>query len=68
MKTNWEIDSMKIKIMTIGLLLVLAFTSAMGGNKKIAQTGFQFLSVISDAKAASMGGAVNSLPMKSSLP
>ncbi|MBN2103615.1 PorV/PorQ family protein [bacterium] len=35
-------------------------------NNKIAQTGFQFLSVISDARAAAMAGAVNSLEMGSS--
>ena len=35
-------------------------------NKKVAQSGFQFLSVISDGKAAAMAGAVNSLEMQSS--
>ncbi|MFC1568969.1 PorV/PorQ family protein [bacterium] len=34
-------------------------------NKKLAQTGFQFLSVVSDARAAAMGGAVNSIEMGS---
>jgi hypothetical protein len=34
-------------------------------NKKLAQTGFGFLSVISDARAAGMAGAVNSLEMGS---
>lgn len=34
-------------------------------NQKLAQTGMQFLSVMSDARAASMAGAVTSLPMQS---
>ena len=57
---------MRIKQWTIGLILVLSIGSALGSNKKIAQTGFQFLSVISDAKASSLGGAVNSRCMGSS--
>jgi hypothetical protein len=35
-------------------------------NQKLAQTGFQFLSVVSDARAASMGEAMNSLQASSS--
>ena len=35
-------------------------------NKKIAQTGFQYLSVVSDATAASMAEAVTTLNLKSS--
>ena len=35
-------------------------------NKKIAQTGFPYLSVVSDARAASMAEAVTTMNMKSS--
>lgn len=35
-------------------------------NQKLAQTGFQFLTVVSDARAAAMGNAVNSLSLESS--
>jgi hypothetical protein len=34
-------------------------------NQKLAQTGFQFLTVVSDARAAAMGNAVNSLSLGS---
>ena len=54
------------------LLIGLAFLAASGkpgaaqeSKKKLAQTGFQFLSVISNAKAAGMAGAVNSLELGS---
>lgn len=54
-----------------GLILVLCFTaSGMAqddqDNVKLAQSGFQFLSVICDARAAAMGGAVATLDMGSS--
>jgi hypothetical protein len=51
-----------------GLVLV-AFWAVPGvarDNQKLAQTGFQFLTVVSDARAAAMGNAVNSLAMGSS--
>jgi hypothetical protein len=35
-------------------------------NQKLAQTGFQFLTVVSDARAAAMGSAVHSLSLESS--
>ena len=35
-------------------------------NQKLAQTGYQFLTVVSDARAAAMGNAVNSLALESS--
>jgi hypothetical protein len=48
-------------------ILILMVIGVLHGqeNKKIAQTGFQFLSVMSDARAVALGGAVNSLEMKS---
>ncbi len=60
---------MKIRII---LFIELVFLISMRNgsiaqdNVKLAQTGFDFLSVISDAKAAGMAGAVNTLPMGSS--
>jgi hypothetical protein len=49
-----------------GLWAVL-FASGLqaGSSKKIAQTGFQFLSVNSDGRASAMGGAVTSLGLGS---
>lgn len=51
-----------------GLVLVglWAFPGHAGENQKLAQTGFQFLTVVSDARAAAMGNAVNSLSLGSS--
>ena len=53
-----------------GVLILLIFLLSASlfaeGNRKIAQTGFQFLSVISDARGAAMGGAVSTLEMGSS--
>ena len=49
-----------------GVIMLALFGMLYGQeNKKIAQTGFQFLSVMSDARAVALGGAVNSLNMKS---
>jgi hypothetical protein len=60
---------MKIKrILFMGLvflILCMGNNSLAQENIKLAQTGFQFLSVISDAKAAGMAGAVNSLEIGS---
>jgi hypothetical protein len=59
---------MKIRIVLF-MELVSLVCMRNGGiaqdNVKLAQTGFDFLSVISDAKAAGMAGAVNTLPMGS---
>jgi elongation factor P hydroxylase len=41
-------------------------SNALAGDLKLAQTGFQFLTVVSDARAAAMGNAVNSLSLGSS--
>ena len=49
----------------IGCLLATS-VYADDDNKKLAQTGFQFLSVISDARAASMAEAMTSLNIGSS--
>ncbi len=58
----------KLNMMIFGLALVSAISSFTWAKErqKLAQTGFQFLSVMSDARAAGMGGAVNSVEMGSS--
>jgi hypothetical protein len=57
-----------VKVFLVLLVLILCTMnqSLAAKNKKLAQTGFQFLSVISDGKAAAMAGAVNSLELQSS--
>ena len=42
-------------------ILIGSFTSISFGQAKIAQTGFNFLSVSADARSSGMGDAVNSL-------
>jgi hypothetical protein len=64
-------ETMKRKVLgnieIIGLVILMISVSLMGEErKKVAQTGFQFLSVTSDARAAGMAGAVTTLPMGSS--
>jgi hypothetical protein len=53
---------MRYQITVTILLLVSSISVA---KEKIAQTGFQFLSVVSDAYSASVGEAVTSLDLKS---
>ena len=49
----------------LALLLMGALLTA-AENKKLAQTGFQFLSVVSDARASAMAEAMTSLETGSS--
>jgi hypothetical protein len=50
----------------IVLLLLICFaTIASGAEKKLAQTGYQFLSVNSDARAAALAGAMTTVDMGS---
>jgi len=59
----------KINIILIGELftcLMIMPNSLSAKNVKLAQAGFEFLSVVSDARAAGMGDAVTSLEMGSS--
>jgi hypothetical protein len=58
----------RIDIITAGLLigLLLSSSAQAGENEKLAQTGFQFLSVISDARGAAMAEAMTSLQSGSS--
>jgi hypothetical protein len=44
---------------------LLGSSNASAGDLKLAQTGFQFLTVVSDARAAGMGNAVTSLSLGS---
>ncbi len=54
-------------LLVVGLFMsLLLATNSPAGYKKIAQTGFQFLSVNSDGQAAALSGAVISLELKSS--
>ncbi len=54
---------MKIKILTVCMTFLIS-SSAFAETEftKLAQTGFQFLSVISDARGAAMAGAMTTLP------
>lgn len=55
------------KILLILLVFVISTTNNSAQDyQKLAQTGFQFLSVISDARAAAMGDAMTSLQIGSS--
>lgn len=54
------------RIVTVILLLCVTASGHAQDNKKLAQTGLQFLSVVSDAKAGAMGGAMTSLAPRSS--
>jgi len=58
----------KINLLYTGLLILFLLTGSgfSGENEKLAQTGFQFLSVISDARAAAMAEAMTSLQVGSS--
>lgn len=59
MRTHW------IFILS-GLLICGWFQPSVAQkHEKLAQSGFQFLSVVSDARAAAMANAVNSLPFGS---
>lgn len=56
----------KAMIEIISGVLLLGVVSGYAGEKKLAQTGFQFLSVVSDARASAMGEAMTSLETGSS--
>jgi hypothetical protein len=51
----------RIKIICLTAVIVGLFASISFGQTKLAQTGFNFLSVSSDARSGAMGDAVNSL-------
>ncbi len=54
---------MKLKIITLSLFLCMS-SSVFAGSEytKLAQTGFQYLSVISDARGAAIAGAMTTVP------
>ncbi|MFH1194089.1 MAG: PorV/PorQ family protein [bacterium] len=59
----------KIPTILLSILLLAGFLSENNKaqeNQKLAQTGFKFLSVVSDARGAAMGEAMTSLQMGSS--
>ncbi len=53
-------------IMVLFMVCPLLFNGYAQENQKLAQTGFQFLSVVSDARAAAMAEATTSLQIGSS--
>lgn len=55
----------KFGLIPILAVLIISFASSTE-NKKLAQTGFQFLSVTNDARSAAMAGAVTTLEFGSS--
>jgi hypothetical protein len=55
----------KICSLVVGLFLILLSTAGFA-QQKLAQSGFQFLSVVSDARGAAMAGAMTSLQSGSS--
>ncbi len=50
---------------SVFLTMTVGFVSSSRGQAKLAQTGFDFLTVISDARAAALGGAVTALDAQS---
>ena len=58
---------MKRKFMRPSMLssILILVTIAYAGDKKLAQTGFQFLSVVSDARGAGLAGAMTTREMGS---
>ncbi|MCB0731044.1 MAG: PorV/PorQ family protein [Ignavibacteriae bacterium] len=50
----------------LGVIVVFNISGKLFAQEKLAQTGMQFLSVISDARAAALAGAVTSLETNSS--
>jgi hypothetical protein len=60
---------MKTRTIKSALIIAVMVCAGMAGaaeNQKLAQTGFQFLSVISDARGAAVGEAMTSLQVGSS--
>ena len=49
-----------------GMVLLVSSTEVWAKNEKLAQTSFQFLSVVSDARAAAMGEALTGMQAGSS--
>lgn len=55
-----------LTIILVGILILSISLGYAAENKKLAQTGFQFLSVVSDARASAMAEAMTSLETGSS--
>lgn len=58
--------SKKINLLTVFTVILIALSQTSAKDEKLAQTGFQFLSVISDARSAALAGAVTTLDVGSS--
>jgi hypothetical protein len=55
-----------IRLAALGMAALAASTGAFAAeDQKLAQTGMQFLSIVSDARATGMAGAVTTVPMQS---
>ena len=50
-----------MKRIIITFLIVCLLSGALGAQEKLAQTGFQFLSVVPDARSASLAGAMTTI-------
>ncbi|NOX90767.1 MAG: PorV/PorQ family protein [Calditrichaeota bacterium] len=59
---------MKAKKLTyfISFILIILMSQTVWGQKKLAQTGFQFLSVVPDARSAAMANAMTTVSNNSS--
>lgn len=60
------LQSVIIVATAVVCLFEIGSAQGSGDNVKLAQTGMQFLSVVSDARAAALGNSVTTLPMGSS--
>ena len=57
--------NMKLKFHILSILIIISCVSNSFAQEKLAQTGMGFLSVISDGRAAALGGSVTSREMQS---
>lgn len=64
MNFKFHRGNMESKFYIISLIIILSCVSTVA-QEKLAQTGMQFLSVISDGRAAALGGSVTSREMQS---
>ena len=65
MKTPETKMNFTSKLPQIVVMLLLAVSLQLGAQEKIAQTGFQFLSVVSDARGAALASSMVTLEARS---